>query len=814
MINLRTTITKSIVASFAALIVGCFVFPNVANGAITSSPTIFDDYVLDGAWNKTDPTVTLNPEDVGGSITKVMYCNGAGCNPSTGITLALPYTLTYFNEGKTTVRYQAWDNEGNFSKIEEFSVWHDCFYPTVTYSAILEGSGASFTGQYANDAVIVTLTADDTLSWSPTTPVSGNKDIFYCIDYAGQSCDDKTTFIKYEAPLRFSQEGGWRDGHYWTGTMLKWYAVDNVGNESYFGSKYIRIDLTRPSVFVSDPYYVGSSSKRIEVYPSDDFSGVSTTSWELLSDPAGVTLTPQKEIYENFSKSAIFTAEIEKTYKVRYTVTDVAGNVFNKEFDVIWDSTQPTAVLSNLPSNPTNNTWPYIDVGGVGVISYKYKLDDGIYSGEDTYLKFYVNNSLTEGLHTLSVIGKDAAGNWQSESNATQFTWTIDLTPPAISGAVDYTVYTHPITITYGDGSGLYYNEKQPGWVWPDWIAFTSGTTFSADGVYCIYVKDAAGNESFLNFTIDRSPPVVSLIGDNPFNIYQGSSWTDPGANALDEIDGDLNSRIKRVSQVNTSIVGDYIVTYSVTDNAGNVGTATRTVHVFSQYDPPVVVVAPPALTITPPAPVITPPAPVVFVPAPTPKVLGATTFHPVIKNLTLVKRAYSYKLNGKTIKITPFGNDYKGVIWAKSIDFGSDGKIFLFLNSGAYKKGQIKVFQANGKLLKAYNPYGGFATSGLNATIISESNDKVYLAVGTQKSGTTVKTYQITAKKFISLNSLTTTTKAGNVQVSFQKLYKTQYGLVTMKQGDKKTLKVWKLDLTKNRFVEDKKISKTKIKI
>ncbi len=34
------------------------------------------------------------------------------------------------------------------------------------------------------------------------------------------------------------------------------------------------------------------------------------------------------------------------------------------------------------------------------------------------------------------------------------------------------------------------------------------------------------------------------------------------------------------------------------------------------------------------------------------------------------------------------------------------------------------------------------------------------------------------------------------------------------MKLGDKTTIKVWKLDLVKNKFVEDKKIKKTKIKI
>ncbi|MDP2789898.1 MAG: S8 family peptidase [bacterium] len=186
----------------------------------------------------------------------------------------------------------------------------------------------------------------------------------------------------------------------------------------------------------------------------------------------------------------------------------------------------------------------------------------------------------------------------------------------------------------------------------------------------------------------------------------------------------------------------------------------------------------------------------------------------PTMKVIKLTKGIYSYKLEGKTIKIRPFGTDYKGTVWARSVDFGANGKIYVFLNSGAYKKGQIRVFKSDGKILKTYNPYGGYTIDGLKAAAVIESNGSAYLVVGTPKAGTTIKVYQFVPKGLQILNSLTTNTQKGNILFGFQKLYKTQYGLVTMKQGDKKTLKVWKLDLTKNKFTEDKKISKTKIKI
>ena len=242
--------------------------------------------------------------------------------------------------------------------------------------------------------------------------------------------------------------------------------------------------------------------------------------------------------------------------------------------------------------------------------------------------------------------------------------------------------------------------------------------------------------------------------------------------------------------------------TFTFMDVAGNAGSSTATVSNIDKTPPTI-----PAPNPAPPTPVVTPPIPI-------PRVLGAATFHPIMKNLKLTKGIYSYKLNGKTINIRPFGTDYKGTVWARSIDFGPDGKIYIFINSGAYKKGQIKVFKADGKLLKAYNPYGGFATSGLNATALVAANDQVYIAVGTTKAGTTVKTYQVTAKGLKALNSLTASTKPGNILVGFQRVYSSGYGLATMRKSYPSTLKVWRLDTKTNKFVEDRKINKAKIRI
>ncbi len=80
----------------------------------------------------------------------------------------------------------------------------------------------------------------------------------------------------------------------------------------------------------------------------------------------------------------------------------------------------------------------------------------------------------------------------------------------------------------------------------------------------------------------DTEPPVITLIGENPVNISVGDVYTDAGATAQDDIDGDISSLITVGGDtVDTSTVGTYNITYNVSDSAGNAAAeVTRTVNV------------------------------------------------------------------------------------------------------------------------------------------------------------------------------------------------------------------------------------------
>ena len=82
-----------------------------------------------------------------------------------------------------------------------------------------------------------------------------------------------------------------------------------------------------------------------------------------------------------------------------------------------------------------------------------------------------------------------------------------------------------------------------------------------------------------------NEPPSITLLGGQEICIETGSTYDDGGATAFDDMDGDITSTIVVTNEVNTSIPGEYKVTYNVTDSNGkNASPVIRHVDVVSPY--------------------------------------------------------------------------------------------------------------------------------------------------------------------------------------------------------------------------------------
>ena len=78
---------------------------------------------------------------------------------------------------------------------------------------------------------------------------------------------------------------------------------------------------------------------------------------------------------------------------------------------------------------------------------------------------------------------------------------------------------------------------------------------------------------------------VMTLAGSADTYVAKGEEYIESGCHAFDRTDGNITEQVKTEGSVDASTVGDYAVTYSVTDSSGNQATKTRTVHVIDDMD-------------------------------------------------------------------------------------------------------------------------------------------------------------------------------------------------------------------------------------
>ncbi len=78
----------------------------------------------------------------------------------------------------------------------------------------------------------------------------------------------------------------------------------------------------------------------------------------------------------------------------------------------------------------------------------------------------------------------------------------------------------------------------------------------------------------------DETPPELTMLGPASIQLLIGDPYTDQGATATDNKDGDLTSRIDVAGSVNPLQAGYYSINYSVSDFSGNESKAVRVVTV------------------------------------------------------------------------------------------------------------------------------------------------------------------------------------------------------------------------------------------
>jgi len=266
-------------------------------------------------------------------------------------------------------------------------------------------------------------------------------------------------------------------------------------------------------------------------------------------------------------------------YKLAYSVTDSSGNEGKVTRTVrVVDITAPVITLSGADVMTVEVGSAFKDPGWTatdrqdGDLTRKVKVEGSV---DHTKL----------GEYRLSYTVTDSSEN---EGKVTRTVKVVDTTAPVISLKGDSVVIL---------GAGNAYEE--PGYGADDnydgdltaKVAVEGSVDHIKLGEYPLVYKvtDSSGNEGKVTRTVrvvDITAPVITLSGADVMTVEVGSAFKDPGWTATDRQDGDLTRKVKVEGSVDHTKLGEYRLSYTVTDSSENEGKVTRTVKVVDTTAP------------------------------------------------------------------------------------------------------------------------------------------------------------------------------------------------------------------------------------
>ena len=98
---------------------------------------------------------------------------------------------------------------------------------------------------------------------------------------------------------------------------------------------------------------------------------------------------------------------------------------------------------------------------------------------------------------------------------------------------------------------------------------------------------------------VDNIPPELTVSSDDTIYLDENDSYVSPEYKAIDNVDGDITSKVKKESNVDVSKVGEYTEKFTVEDSSKNVSTKEIKVIVQERYKNTYITVSISAQTLT-----------------------------------------------------------------------------------------------------------------------------------------------------------------------------------------------------------------------
>ena len=346
-----------------------------------------------------------------------------------------------------------------------------------------------------------------------------------------------------------------------TGTYKLTYTVSDKAKNKRIITRSVKVkkDTMKPSILgaTNKTIYIGSSFNNLTgIVAKDNADGIIT---------------------KNIKVSGKVNTKKTGTYKLIYTVADKAKNktTVTRTIIVKKDTTKPVISGASNKKIYVNSSFNAL----TGVFA-KDNVDGNI--TKNIKVSGKVNTKKT-GIYKLTYTVSDKAKN---KTVVTRTITIIDNIKPLISGAED-------VQINFGDKfnalTGVSASDNNDGDLTSS-IRITGSVNINKAGTYILTytVSDKSGNVTFIKrkvTVIDKISPIFSGIKDIQINFGQEFNPL-TGISASDNSDGDITSTIQVSGSVDVNKAGTYSLTYSVTDQSGNVVSTTRTVIVIDNIKP------------------------------------------------------------------------------------------------------------------------------------------------------------------------------------------------------------------------------------
>jgi Bacterial surface protein, Ig-like domain/HYR domain/NHL repeat len=516
--------------------VDCTATDSSTNGSMASFQIIVEDTTVPVLTVPTPGSIVLEATSGSGAVANFNVTATDIADPAPVVNCVASSGST-FGLGTTTVNCTATDASANVGNASFEVVVQDTTVPVLTVPATLQLEATSGSGAIGTFNVTATDTVD-------ATPVVA------CVAPSGSTFVLGTTTVNCTATD----------------------ASANVGNASF---EVVVQDTTVPVLTVPATLQLEatSGSGAIGTFNVTATDTVDATPVVACVAPSGST----------FGLG---------TTTVNCTATDASANVGNASFEVVVQDT--TAPVLTVPA-----TLQLEATSGSGTIgTFNVTATDTVDATPVVACVAPSGSTFGLGRTTVNCTATDASanvGNASFEVVVQDTTVPVILlvgpTPQVLEGGTPYSEL------------GATGSDVVDGDVTLDIVIDASAVNPAVPGGYLVTynVSDDAGNAAAqvtrtVN-VVDTTPPTILLVGATPQVLEGGTAYGELGATASDSVDGDVSGNIViDASAVNTAVSGSYLVTYNVSDNAGNAATqVTRTVDVVDTTPP---VVTPPASII------------------------------------------------------------------------------------------------------------------------------------------------------------------------------------------------------------------------